>query len=122
MDIRKEIKKESYAVKILVEEEGRVAGWVYLYVLNNDLHEEPFGLVENLYVKPEHRSRGIGTKLVEAAIDEAKRQGCYKLIGTSRHSKIKLLDFYKRFGFASHGVEFRIDLKAVNLKSGITAC
>ena len=111
MNINTTIEKDFYSVKLTAEENGEVLGWIYLYVLGNSRHEEPWGFLENLYVEPEHRSKGIGRQLVSAAIEEAKKRDCYKLLGTTRHTKPELHAFYERFGFKNWGVEFRMDLK-----------
>ena len=110
MEIKTEIKRDSFAVKISLEEDRKVLGWAYLYVIFQDRHKEPYGLMENLYVEPEYRSRGLGTKLVELLIEEAKKQNCYKLIGTSKKIKPDVHAFYKRHGFEEIGLEFRMDL------------
>jgi GNAT superfamily N-acetyltransferase len=81
----------------------------YLYILKNDLHEEPFGFMEDVYVAESERGKGLGTKVVNALIAEAKEQGCYKLICTSRHEKNKVHSLYEKIGFKNHGNEFRID-------------
>jgi len=110
MEIKKEIKRDSYAVKIILEEDNKVMGWAYLYVIFQDRHKEPYGLMENVYVEPEYRSRGLGGKLVQLLIEEAKERGCYKLIGTSKKIKPEVHAFYKKFGFNERGLEFRLDL------------
>lgn len=97
-------------MKITAHEDGKQVGRQYLYILRNDLHKEPFGLLEDLYVEEDYRKRGIGSELVKKAIAEAKAQGCYKLILTSRDSNSRLHAFYERLGFAKWGSEFRIDL------------
>jgi len=38
---------DSYGIKFFVEENGKELGRAYLYVLRNDLHERPFGLLED---------------------------------------------------------------------------
>jgi len=78
--------------------------------MNNDLHDRPFGLMEDVYVHESVRGQGIGTKLVKEIIKIAKAQGCYKLIATSRHARTKVHELYLTLGFADHGKEFRIDL------------
>ncbi len=111
MEIKKEIKKDCYAVKITAEENGTVLGRVFLYVIFNGLHAEPYGLVEDLFVEEAARQRGLGTQLVKAAIVEAKARQCYKLIGTTRYSKKDVQEWYQRIGFADFGKEFRMDFK-----------
>jgi GNAT superfamily N-acetyltransferase len=116
MDIIKETISDNFAVKFLAMENHKPVGWAYLYVLKNDRHEEPFGFLENVYVEKEYRSQGVGSQLVKEATEEAKKLGCYKLVGTSRHAKTEIHEFYKRLGFAEHGLEFRIDFKDSEIK------
>lgn len=106
--LRKENK--SYRIKFEAKEGEILLGWAYLYVMYNDLHEEPFGFLENVFVNEEHRGKGIGTKLIENAISEARRQNCYKLVGTSRYGRPEVHALYEKIGFKDYGKEFRMDL------------
>ncbi len=111
MDLTSEIKKDAYAVKFTASENGQVLGWAFLYLIFQDRHEEPYGLIENVYVYPEFRRRGLGTRLTEAVIEEAKKRNCYKLIGTSKMVNEKVHVLYERLGFKKIGYEFRMDFK-----------
>ncbi len=111
MQIKKLEEKNIQGIKFVAEENGKVVGWAYLYIIRNDRHDEPYGLLENVYVEKEFRKQGLGRQLVESAIEEAKKQGCYKLLGTSRHSNIDAHKFYEKFGFQNWGVEFRMNLR-----------
>ncbi|MES3031952.1 MAG: GNAT family N-acetyltransferase [Patescibacteria group bacterium] len=110
MEINSSKENKSYAIKVTAKENDAVLGSTYLYIMFNDLHEEPFGFLENVFVVEESRGKGVGTKLVESAIEEAKKQNCYKIICTSRHGKAELHAWYEKLGFKDHGKEFRIDL------------
>ena len=92
----------------LVEDNLEVAR-AYLYFIHNGLHQEPFGLLEDVFVVQSHRGEGLGTKLIEQVVRAAKEHGCYKLVATSRTSRSKVHQLYKRLGFQERGVEFRID-------------
>lgn len=109
MNIETQILKNAYAIKFTVQENGQEVGRAYLYVLQNDLHKQPFGFIEDVYVKEAYRSQGMGSSLVRQLIEEAKNQGCYKLICTSRLTSTAH-KFYERLGFKDHGKEFRMDL------------
>src|SRR4051794_33514600 len=78
----------------------------YLYVMYNDLHEAPFGLLEDVYVVEEFRGGGAGTKIVQEVAAAAREIGCYKLIATSRTSRAKVHALYQQLGFENHGFEF----------------
>ena len=92
--------------------EGIEIGHAFLYVLKNDLHREPFGLLEDLYVHPLHRGRGIARLLHQAVCEYARECGCYKLIATSRNdgTRKKVHEWYERLGYRAYGTEFRMDL------------
>ncbi len=110
MQINKETKKDCYGVRITVAENDQEIGRLWLYILHNDLHKEPYGLLEDVFVEEKYRGKGVGTKLVQAAMDEAKKIGCYKIIANARSSKEAVCAWYEKFGFKRHGVEFRMDL------------
>jgi GNAT superfamily N-acetyltransferase len=110
MELKTQRQDRSYAIKITAKEDGREIGRAFLYLIYNDLHEEPYGLMEDVYVEEDKRGGGIGKKLILALIEEAKKRGCYKLIGQSRHGKDGLHAFYEKVGFRDHGKNFRMDL------------
>ena len=96
-------------IKICIEEKGKEIARAYLYIMYNDLHKEPFGLLEDVYVSESLRGKGFGTKLVNEAIKLAKKNKCYKLIATSRYSRPRVHELYKKLGFEDWGKEFRIN-------------
>jgi len=102
-------KISSYGMKFYIEQDNTEIARVYLYILNNDLHKEPFGFMEDVFVDESLRGKGIGSLLVKKIIEEAKKLDCYKLICTSRHSKPRVHELYEKSGFQNHGLEFRID-------------
>ena len=102
--------KPSRAIKLEIKQGGKTIGRIYLYVIKNDLHKRSYGLLEDLFVDERMRGQGIGTRLLNAAIIEAKKRKLYKLVGTSRTQRARLHEFYKKIGFKKYGWEFRMDL------------
>ncbi len=94
---------------MFMEDDGREIGRAYLYILKNDLHDRPFGFMEDVFVEEEYRSQGLGAKMIEELIKTAKENDCYKLIGTSRNERPKVHALYSRLGFKDWGKEFRMD-------------
>ena len=97
------------AIKISVKEGKKEVGRAYLYLIKNDLHKRPYGLMEDVFVEETLRGQGWGSKLIKAVFKEAKKRNCYKLIATSRRSRPKVHRLYSRFGLKKHGYEFRIN-------------
>ena len=113
MNVREEIKTkivEAKGIKFSILEAEREIARAYLYIMHNDLHPEPFALLEDVYVAESQRGTGKGTKLVKQAIALAKELNCYKLIATSRKSRPRVHQLYLKLGFEERGLEFRIDL------------
>ncbi len=110
MEVIKKIEKKAYAIKIYFEDTQKKVGRVTLYVLYNELHEQPFGYMEDLFVDEEFRGQGVGQKLVEALVAAAKEEGCYKILFTSRDGRDGLHAWYEKLGFKNWGREFRMDL------------
>ena len=107
MEIQKK-KVEAGGIKFFIEKEGREIARAYLYIMKNDLHENPFGLMEDVYVDEAYRGGICFARLIDNVIEEAG-QRCYKLIATSRDERKKVHELYRRKGFRQHGLEFRMD-------------
>ena len=105
-------KKEgtSRRIKVEVKKEDKTIAWAFLYLITNERHNEPYGLMENVFVMEQFRGRGIGAQLVKEVIKEAKKQSCYKLIGQARHVNQRAHQLYTEFGFKNHGLNFRMNL------------
>ena len=70
-------------------------------------HEEPYVEIDDLYVSPEHRSRSIGSRLVEAVLDSARERGIrYATLFTSASKVADIMRFYENQGFEPWGIQF----------------
>ncbi|PIT87699.1 MAG: GNAT family N-acetyltransferase [Candidatus Magasanikbacteria bacterium CG10_big_fil_rev_8_21_14_0_10_40_10] len=111
MNIEKIVKNDCQAIKLIAKDGNKIIGRAYLYLIANDLHDRPYGLMEDVFVEPDYRKHGIGSQLVNALVQEAKAQKCYKLIGCSRNERPKVHELYQNLGFKDFGKEFRMDLE-----------
>ena len=94
-----------------IDDDNKVVGKVYLYLIWNYNRGKYYGLVEDLYVSIPYRKKGIGKKLIERLIESANQHGCYKVIATSRFEREYVHKFYEDLGLKKWGYEFRIDLE-----------
>ena len=101
--------RAAQGIRFSIERDGVEVARAFLYLMTNDLHERPFGLMEDVFVDESQRGNGLGTTLVGEVIAAAKDAQCYKLIATSRDARPKVHELYRRIGFSDHGREFRID-------------
>ncbi|HEY3790905.1 MAG TPA: GNAT family N-acetyltransferase [Bradyrhizobium sp.] len=89
---------------VVAEAEGAVIGCLQLCVLPGlSSQGASRGLIEDVRVASDRRSRGIGEHLVQWAVTEARAKGC-KLVELLTHStRVDAQRFYARLGFkASH--------------------
>lgn len=63
----------------------------------------PGGQIGRMAVLADHRKRGIGARLLDAVLDEAKRRGITRVV---LHAQAGAVDFYRRAGFIPRGEEF----------------
>lgn len=64
-------------VVLVAEREGDVVGYVYAGMEGNDYMalRGPAGLIYDLVVDPDHRRQGIGTALIDAALEALHERG-----------------------------------------------
>ena len=99
------------SIRLSLIDRGKEIGHAYLQLVVNGLHSQPYGLLEDVFVKKENRGAGHGTTLVKAVIEQARALGCYKLVAFSRYQRTKVHAWYGSLGFQDYGKEFRLDLE-----------
>jgi len=59
----------------------------------------PVGYAEGLYVRPEHRKKGIGKQLLQYAQEWAKQKDCKEFASDAALTNQASIDFHKQVGF-----------------------
>jgi len=91
------------------DENGTEIAHAFLYLMKNELHDKPFGLLEDLYVHEDHRGKGLSKQIMQDLLNDAEKL-CYKLLCTSRFEKESIHEMYeKKYNFKKWGYSFRID-------------
>jgi GNAT superfamily N-acetyltransferase len=62
----------------------------------------PYGVIENVVTHAAHRCQGWGKAILGFALDEAWRQGCYKVMLLTGRKDEATLRFYEQAGFDQH--------------------
>jgi ribosomal protein S18 acetylase RimI-like enzyme len=89
-------------IQLVVAEnaDGTVVGCLQLCILPGlSSQGASRGLIEDVRVASDCRSRGIGEKLVRWAIAEARANGCKLVELLTHHSRVDAQRFYARLGF-----------------------
>jgi GNAT superfamily N-acetyltransferase len=68
------------------------------------------GQIEAVRIRADHRGSGLGTAIMEWAIDESRRRGCTLVQLTSDISRTEAHRFYERLGFIPSHTGFKLKL------------
>ncbi|MDR1336592.1 MAG: GNAT family N-acetyltransferase [Tannerella sp.] len=66
--------------------------------------------LDDLYIRPEYRGRGIGTDLIHEVIEKAKANGCHRVRWQVSKWNQPAIDFYRKIGAEINDVEQNCDL------------
>jgi ribosomal protein S18 acetylase RimI-like enzyme len=69
---------------------------------------DPVCYLEDLFVDPEHRGRGIGEALIRDLVATAKSKGWSRLYWHTRNSNAAARSVYDRFTLADDFVRYRL--------------
>jgi len=119
----RKILKAPNAHLLVAELDGEIVGVLHLNVRRTLLHSAPSGLIDELVVSERHRGKGIGRKLIEAAVElsdllpalkgrlsRGKGLKCAEIEVSTEISNLKAREFYKSMGFEEIGVLLEMDL------------
>ena len=94
---------------LVAEVDGEVVGVCQLVVFRHLQHRGGrCAEIESMHVRPDLRSTGIGGRLLVAAVEAARRAGCYRVQLTSNAARADAHRFYERHGFAATHVGFKL--------------
>jgi GNAT superfamily N-acetyltransferase len=67
-------------------------------------------IIEAVRIHADERGSGLGTQLIEWAIDASRREGCHLVQLTSDKSRVDAHRFYERLGFEASHLGFKLQL------------
>ncbi|MFF0163098.1 GNAT family N-acetyltransferase [Streptomyces sp. NPDC005263] len=96
---------------VVAVREGRVVGTLQLTVIPGlSRRGSTRSIIEGVRIHADERGSGLGTRLIEWAIEESRRQDCQLVQLTSDTTRTDAHRFYERLGFAASHVGFKLHL------------
>ncbi|MFC8367061.1 MULTISPECIES: GNAT family N-acetyltransferase [unclassified Streptomyces] len=96
---------------VVAVREGRVVGTLQLTVVPGlSRRGATRSIIEAVRVHADERGSGLGSRLVEWAIDASRREGCQLVQLTSDSTRTDAHRFYERLGFTASHVGFKLPL------------
>ncbi|MFJ5111364.1 GNAT family N-acetyltransferase [Streptomyces sp. NPDC088551] len=96
---------------VVAERDGRVIGTLQLTIIPGlSRRGATRSVIEAVRVHADERGSGLGTRFIEWAVDESRRQGCQLVQLTSDASRTDAHRFYERLGFTASHVGFKMSI------------
>ncbi|MFD5718273.1 GNAT family N-acetyltransferase [Streptomyces sp. NPDC127036] len=111
LDALKRLSADPNQHLVVAVRESRVVGTLQLTVIPGLSRKGATrSIIEAVRIHADERGSGLGTLLIEWAIDESRRQGCQLVQLTSDASRTDAHRFYERLGFEASHVGFKLAL------------
>lgn len=96
----------------VVEEGGTLIAYSIHFFAYSSFLAKPTLYIEDIFVLPEHRSRGVGRKLFDALLREARKEGCGRMEWMALGWNKVARRFYEKLGARplAEWVTYRMDL------------
>jgi ribosomal protein S18 acetylase RimI-like enzyme len=100
---------------VLARADGETVGFV-MFALDRGSYEMDVtqGIVENLYVAPEHRNEGVGGELLATAERQLDTLGADTVVLEAMADNLAARRFYRRHGYDTHRVQLEKPLESDN--------
>ncbi len=95
----------SHSVWVAETAAGTLVGYVSVHWLPYLIHASPEGYISELFIHESARGQGIGTKLLDVVVQEAKTRGCFRLMLINMRGR----ESYQRAFYKKQGWEERPD-------------
>ncbi|MFG3304766.1 GNAT family N-acetyltransferase [Streptomyces wuyuanensis] len=96
---------------VVADRDGRTVGTLQLTMIPGlSRRGATRSIIEAVRIHADERGSGLGTQLIEWAVEESRRQGCRLVQLTSDVSRTDAHRFYERLGFEASHVGFKLVL------------
>ncbi|MFJ3284426.1 GNAT family N-acetyltransferase [Streptomyces sp. NPDC086669] len=96
---------------VVAVREGRVVGTLQLTIVPGlSRRGATRSIIEGVRIHADERGSGLGTRLIEWAVDESRRQDCRLVQLTSDKTRTDAHRFYQRLGFTASHTGFKLQL------------
>ena len=104
--LRSIITDDNYCLCVCEYNKEAIGTALLLIQLNLSHHGRLYGHIENVVADKAQRGNGVGVRMVEYLVQQARKRNCYKIILNCTKRNIS---FYKKCGFNETGeIEMRI--------------
>lgn len=105
------INADPHQLLVMCEQDGSIAGTMQItFIAGISRQGATRALIEAVRIHRDFRSGGLGTRMMEWAIDQARERGCGMVQLTTDASRTDAHRFYERLGFKATHVGYKMTL------------
>jgi len=90
----------------VAEDSGKLVGFITFSVRDVVRYPKPIAELDELFVSPGYRQKGVGKMLMEQIEDKAKELDCYRMYIESHYDHKTAHVFYEKLGYTNYGYHF----------------
>ncbi len=90
----------------VAEEENQLIGFIAFSVRNVVRYPKPIAELDELYIDPTHRKKGIGKALMKTIEEKAQELDCYRIYIETNYRFKDAHAFYEAIGYTNYGYHF----------------
>ncbi|MEO5493824.1 MAG: GNAT family N-acetyltransferase [Sphingomonas sp.] len=96
---------------IVAEIDGSIVGTMQLSFLPGLLNRGAWrGQIEAVRIAPDQRGKGLGTAMIDWAVEQCRERGCFMAQLTSNNDRVAAHRFYERLGWQKSHAGFKLYL------------
>jgi ribosomal protein S18 acetylase RimI-like enzyme len=89
----------------IAEMDDEILGFIDLWIIHDFCHGGKLGYIQNLYVSPKHRRRGVGSKLLQKIIERAEEKGALEIHVVTKFGNKSAIKLYKMHGLRKESLQ-----------------
>ena len=96
---------------LLAEMDGEMVGFADQWIIHDFIHGGKLSYIQNLYVIPKHRKRGIGSQLLQEIIKRAKEEEVLEIHVVTEFENEPAINLYKKHGLIKESLQLEMECK-----------
>jgi len=100
------IMRETTSELLVAESNQEIIGLIHQIFFLDPVHAGLNSYITSLFVKESHRKKGLGLRLLQKAIENAKKKGVIEVHVDTEENNVRAMEFYQKSGFKKVGVVF----------------
>ncbi|NIP67048.1 GNAT family N-acetyltransferase [Candidatus Bathyarchaeota archaeon] len=104
------LKNSGYQL-LVAELEGEIVGFIDQWIVPDFAHGTELSYIQNLYVTPEQRGKGVGSQLLEEIIRGAENRGVSEVHVVTEFENEPAIQLYRSHGLVDRALQLERELE-----------